>query len=172
RRNNQFLNLLPHLRIQVHARVGSAKGLFVPWHAREINGLVAIAELNVTDNFRLPRILCLDCSSPVHEKPIVLKEVDGSGNVGGNDLIMAANAIDLDGQHDRNIELLQLAHELDDRCASEALPVNNQARGLELARIQYSVTVPVEGPEHQFQRDVPLSILDCCHLHTGKVHLA
>jgi hypothetical protein len=172
RRHDKLLNLAPHRRIKVHARVRYAKGLLVPWHAGEMNGPVAIAELEIADNFRLPRVFRPYWPAAAHEIPIALKEVSRSGNVGWNDLIIAANAIHLDGQHHRNIERLQFPRELDDRRASKALSVKNQARRFALVRVQFSVAVLVEDPAHEFQRHPSFPVLDCCHLHAGKVHLA
>src|SRR5262249_14808086 len=138
-RENQLLNLAPHGWILVHARVGYAKSLLVPWHAGERHGPVAVAESEIADDFCLPRVFRPYWGAAVDDNPIVLKEVGRGGNIGWNDRIVAANAIHLDGQHHWNIERFQLPRELDDPGAAEALSVKNQPHGLALARVQLSV---------------------------------
>ena len=71
-RENQLLNLAPHRRIVVHARVGYAKGLLVPRHAGERNGPVAIAELEIADDLCLPWVFRAYWSAAVDEDPIAI----------------------------------------------------------------------------------------------------
>src|SRR5215469_3673991 len=98
-----------------------------------------VVELKISEYFRRLRILRRYASRAMNEDPVSLEEACGRRHVGRNELIVHTNGINLDGQHDRDAGRLQLPRKLYDGCASETLPVKNQAGGFSFARDDLSV---------------------------------
>ena len=152
---HEYFDAVPELGITLALHVAGGEGSIEPRCCFTLHRMLTVVKTIIAKDLGLGLIFGLDSGAPVHQA-MRLIEVDGSGDIVGNDSIMLpklGHAIDLHRQQNRDSSPVQFPRQEHHRSRSPAVPKKDDTRLGFLLFAEASVVVAVQQAE-----DGPVSL--------------
>ena len=133
-----------------------------------IDGMISIVETKIAEDLGARRIDGANLRSAVKDA-VGLIEIYGLGDIGGNERVVfvwLGDAVDLDGEKDRDGVALERTRELDGFRSAPAMAVNYNSRALLFGGRELAIMIRVEKAEDFAASLVGAMVFENLHVHT------
>lgn len=164
-------DLVPHFGVMLHQRMRAHEDAVFREVVRSVDGVGAalVAHLAVEQDAGARGVFRVELAGALDEDVVALEDVGRGGDVGRHGVIVAAVAVDDEGQPDRHAPFMQGPGQVEYGSAAERLPEENDVGLGGFVRGELAIAVEVEGFADELLAEFQLVVFDRLDMDAGEL---